>query len=85
MTPAGEWQGRSSWSRNRADAIRFLSREEAETCYHAAPADAPLHPDGTPDWPLCVCRVAFEYEPPRMPSVAEDHGRQSFLEQLDLD
>ena len=50
--PTGEWQGRSSWSRDRDDAIRFLGREEAEACCHAAPADAPLRPDGTPDRPM---------------------------------
>ena len=26
------WQRRSSWSRNRDDAIRFLGRDEAEAC-----------------------------------------------------
>ena len=50
-----------------------------------APADAPLRPDGTPNRPLSVYRVAFEYEPPRVPLVAENPGRQSLLEQLDLD
>ena len=85
VDPAGEWQGRSSWSRNRDDAIRFPGREEAEACYHAAPADAPLRPGGTPNRPLSVCRVAVEYEPPRLPPVAENPGRQSLLEQLDLD
>jgi len=85
VDPTWEWQGRSSWSRNRDDAIRFLGREEAEACYHATPADAPLRPDGTPNRPLSVYRVAFEYEPPRLPPVAENPGRQSLLEQLDLD
>ncbi len=84
VDPAGEWQRRSSLSRNRDDAIRFPGREEAEACYHAAPADAPLRPDGTPDRPLSVYRVAFEYEPPRLPPVAEIPGRQSLREQLDL-
>ena len=85
VNPTGEWQGRSGWSRNRDDAIRFLGREEAEACYHAAPVGAPLRPDGTPDRPLSVYRVAFEYEPPRLPPVAENPGRRSLLEQLDLD
>ena len=85
MTPTGEWQGRSSWSRNRDDAIRFPGREEPEACYHATPADAPLRPDGTPDRPLSAYRVAFEYEPPRLPTVAENPGSQSLREQLDLD
>ena len=30
-------------------------------------------------------RVAFEYEPPRLPPVAENPGCQSLLEQLDVD
>ena len=85
VDPAGEWQGRSSWSRNRDDVIRFLGRVVAEARYHAAPAGAPLHPDGTPDRPLSVYRVAFEYEPPRLPPVAGNPGRLSLLEQLDLD
>lgn len=69
----------------KSHAIRFLGREEAEACYHAAPADAPLRPDGTPNRPLSVYRVAVEYEPPRLPPVANNPGRQSLLEQLDLD
>ncbi len=67
------------------DAIRFLSRGEAEACYHAAPADALLRPNGAPNWPLSVCLVAFQYELPRLPPVAENPGHQSLLEQLDLD
>ena len=85
VDPAREWQRRSSWSRNRDDAIRFLGRGEPEACYHAAPADAPLRPDGTPDRPLSVYRVAFEYGPPGLPPVAENPGRRSLREQLDLD
>jgi len=80
-----DWQRRSSWSRNRDDAIRFPGHEEAEACYHAAPAGAPLRPDGTPNRPLSVYRVAVEYEPSRLPPVANNPGRQSLLEQLDLD
>ena len=62
---------------HRDDAIRFPGREEAEACCHAAPADAPLRPDGTPDRPLSVCRVAVEYEPPRLAPVAENSGRRA--------
>jgi hypothetical protein len=64
---------------------RFLSRGEAEACYHAAPADASLRPDGTPNRPSSVYRVAFEYEPPGLPPVAQNPRHQSLLEQLDLD
>ena len=85
VDPAGEWQGRSSWSRNRDDAIRFPGREEAEACCHAALADAPLRPDGTPDRPLSVCRVAFGVRASRLPPVAENPGRQSLPGQLYLD
>jgi len=85
VDPAREWQRRSSWSRNRDDAIRFLGREEAEACYQAAPADAPLRPDGTQNRPLSVCRVAVGYEPSRLPPVAENPEHQSLLGQLDLD
>jgi hypothetical protein len=80
VDPGREWQGRSGWSRNGADAIRFLSRDEAEACYHAAPAGAPLRPGGIPGRPLPVCRVAFGYELPRLPPVAKNPGRQSLLE-----
>ena len=79
LTPAGAWQGRSSWSHNRDEAIRFLSHEEAEACCHATPADAPLRPDGTPDRPLSVYRVALEYEPPRLPPATDNPGHQSLL------
>jgi len=85
VDPTGEWQRRSSWFRNRDDAIRFLGSEEAEACCHAAPADAPLRPGGTRNRPLSVYRVAVECEPPRRPPVAENPGRQSLLEQLYLD
>ena len=51
VDPTGEWQGRSSWSRSRDDAIRSRPRGTG-ACYHAAPADAPLRPDGTPNRPL---------------------------------
>ena len=77
LTPAGAWQGRSSWSRNRDEAIRLLSHEEAEACCHAIPADAPLRPDGTPDRPLSVYRVALKYEPPRLPPATDNLGHQS--------
>lgn len=85
VDPGREWQGRPSWSRNGDDAIRFLSRQEAEACCNAAPAGAPLRPDGTPDRPLSVCRVVFGYELPRLPPVAENPGHPSLLEQLGLD
>ena len=62
------------WSRKRADAIRFLSREEAEACRNAAPAGAPLRPDGTPNRPPPVCRVAVEYELPRLPRSRRTPG-----------
>ena len=83
VDPTGEWQRRSSWSRTGDDAIRFPGRGKAEACYHAAPADAPLGPGGTPNRPLSVHRVAVEYEPPGLPPVAENPGRQSLLGQLD--
>jgi hypothetical protein len=67
VDPAGEWQGRSSWSRNRADAIRFPGRGGAGACCNAAPADALLRPGGTPDRPLSVYRVAVAFEPPGLP------------------
>ena len=84
VDPTGEWQGRSRWSRNRADAIRFLGREEAEACYHAAPADGPLRPAGTPNRPLPVYQAAFEYEPTGLLPVAENPRYQSLLEQFNL-
>ncbi len=85
VDPTGEWQGRSGWSRNRDDAIRFLSRGEAEACYDATPADAPLRPDRTSTRPSSVCRVAFEYEPPGPSPAAQNPEHQSLLEQVDLD
>ena len=42
-------------------------------------------PAAPPDRPLSVCRVAVEFEPPRLPPVAENPGRQSLLGQLGLD
>jgi len=69
VDPTGDWHGRSSWSRNREDAIRFLGREEAEACCHATPADAPLCPDGTPNRPLSVYRLACLPRSRRTPCV----------------
>jgi hypothetical protein len=85
VDPAGEWQAGPGWSRNRDDAIRLLSRGEAEACCHAAPADAPLRPDGTLIRPPSIYWVAFGYEPPGLPPVAQDVGHQCLLEQLGPD
>ncbi len=49
------------------------------------PWDRFARPDGTPNRPLSVCRVAFEYELPRLPPVAKNPGHQSLLEQLYVD
>jgi hypothetical protein len=65
-------------------AIGFLSRGEAEACYHARPAGVPLRPDGTPDWPSSACRVVFGYEPPGLTRSRRTH-HHSIPEQLDLD
>ena len=84
VDPTGEWQGRSGWSRNRMTRSGSSAAGEAEACYHATSADALLRPDGTPNRPSSVYRVAFEYEPPGLPPVAQNPGHQSLLEQLDL-
>ena len=39
----------------------------------------------SPNRPSSVYRVAFEYEPPGLPPVAQTPRHQSLLEQLDLD
>ena len=52
VDPAGDWQGRSSWSRTGDNAIGFSGRGEAGACCHAAPAGALLRPGGTPGRPL---------------------------------
>ncbi len=83
--PEGWYLAGSSWSRKGDDAIRFLSRGDAGARCHAAPAGALLRPDGTPDRPLPVCRVAVECEPPRLARHAENSRLQSLLGQLDLD
>jgi hypothetical protein len=76
---AGEWQGRSGSSRNG------MTRSGSLACYRTTSADALLRPGGTPNRPSSVCRVAFGFEPPGLPPVARNPGRQSPLEQLDLD
>jgi hypothetical protein len=76
------WQGRSGWSRDRDDAIRFLSRGGSGSLLPRGTLRRLLRPDGTADRPSCVYRIAVGYEPP---AVARNRGHQGLPEQLDLD
>jgi hypothetical protein len=86
IDPTGEFQGRSSWTRNRDKAIRFTTRQDAQACLDATPADAPFRPDGTPNRPLATYETDIELVPVRdLPPRAGDPETDRILEELWLD
>ena len=76
----GEYQGLSSWTSNRAKAIRFATREQAQECIDAVPGDNPRKPDGMPNQPLGRFRLVIELITPEPPKPKFD-----LLEEMRLD
>lgn len=66
-------------------AIGFLSRGEAEACYHARPAGVPLRPDGTPGLAVVGVPGGLRVRATRLVPGRAEPIHQSIPEQLDLD
>jgi hypothetical protein len=76
----GDFQGLSTWSTSRADAIKFPTRDAAQECMDAVPANAPRRMDGTANRVLDRYRMLIEHVTPEPAKP-----RMSLLDEMRLD
>jgi hypothetical protein len=80
LIPAEDCQGLSTWAIHRSGAIRFRTRDEAQECIDAVPADNPRRADGTANRQLDRYRLVIEHVTPEPAKP-----RMSLLDEMRLD